>query len=99
MPSVRDVLKYFHWRHKQNISVETLLNDRSALRWIVNSSFRYVLDNVLISRYLSGLFNLYPKMPTTPRDIWDVNQVLSYWDSLPLSRDLPLMLLAQKLLF
>ena len=81
---------------KQNILIQTLLNDHSALRWIVNLSFHPVLDNVLISHYLSGLFNLYPKPPTAPRDIWDVNQVLSYWDGLPLSRDLLLMLLSQK---
>ena len=62
----------------------------------MNSSAHLVLDNVLVSCYISGLFNLYPAPPKVLKDIWDVNDILAYWDSLPVSEDLPLMLLSQK---
>ena len=45
---------------------------------------------------MSGLFNLFPAPPKLLKDIWDVNDVLAYWDRLPMSEDLPLMLLSQK---
>ena len=98
MPSVRNVLMYFHWKfHHSNITnPRSLLNVRSALKWTVNSSYHYVIDNILVSRYIAGLFNLHPLPPRPIKDIWDVNQVLAYWDAQPPSRDLPLMLLSQK---
>ena len=97
IPSVKNLLLYFHWRHEQdNVGPAALMQERSALKWVVNSSSHAAIDNVLITRYLTGLFNLFPSPPKPPRDIWDINTVLSYWDNLPLSNELPLMLLSQK---
>ena len=96
IPSVNNVLDFFHWRHQNNVKPNTLLHYRGALKWVVNSSVHSVLDNVLISRYISGLFNLFPEPPKMPNEILDVNDVLSYWDQLPPLKDLPLMLLSQK---
>ena len=93
---MNNVLDFFHWRHQNNVNAKTLLHYRGALKWVVNSSAHSVLDNVLISRYISGLFNLFPQPPRMPKEIWDVNDVLAYWDRLPPSTDLPLMLLSQK---
>ena len=69
---------------------------RCALKWVINSFAHPILDNILVSRYISGLFNLFPAPPKLLKDIWDVNDVLLYWDRLPMSEDLPLMLLSQK---
>ena len=85
-----------HDRHKLNASPKTLLNYKTALKWVVNSSFHFVLDSVLISRYITGVFNLFPKPPCPQRDVWDVNKVLNYWDRQPVNKDLPLMMLTQK---
>ena len=98
MPSVRNVLMYLHWKfHNSNMkNPRSLSNVRSALKWTVNSSYHYVIDNILVSRYIAGLFNLHPLPPRPMKDIWDVNQVLAYWDAQPPSCDLPLMILSQK---
>ena len=56
-PNVANVLAFLHDRHKLNASPKTLLNYKTALKWVVNSSFHFVLDSVLISRYITGVFN------------------------------------------
>ena len=93
---MKNVLAFLHSRHQHSVSPATLFSYKTALKWIVHSSFHFVLDNVLISQYIAGLFYLFPKPPTRKRDIWVVNQVLSYWDRQPFNKDLPLMMLSQK---
>ena len=46
---------------------------------------------------MAGLFHLVPPKPVLPKEIWDVNVVLSFLDRLPPNKDLPLLLLSQKL--
>ena len=96
IPSVKNLLEFFHRRHQNNVLPNSLLHYCSALKWVINSSAHLVLDNILVSRYISGLFNLFPAPPKLLKDIRDVNDVLAYWDRLPMSEDLPLMLLSQK---
>ena len=52
--------------------------------------------SILISHYISGLFNLFPKPPKKLFDMWDVNVVLDYWNRQPLNSELSLMMLSQK---
>ena len=98
MPSVKNVLSYLHWRFHNSISKSPrqLLRIRAALKWTVNSSYHSVIENILVSRYITGLFNMYPQPVCPLRDIWDVNIVLEYWNTSPVNEDLPLMLLSQK---
>ena len=76
----------------------SLLKWRSAIKWVVNSSYHPVVDNILVSHFITGVFHLNPSRPKAPREIWDVNVVLHYWDKQPPNKDLPLMLLTQKTL-
>ena len=78
------------------VSPNTLFMYKTTLKRIVHTSFHFILDNVLISQYLSGLFNLFLRPLKPQRDVWDVNQVLLYWDCQPFNKDLPLMMLLQK---
>ena len=97
MPSVKNILQYLHNLFMTSKCLpSTLLKYKAALRWVINSSFHFVLDHVQVSRYITGLFNRHPVPLKAPRDIWDVNDVLTYFDSLPPSKDLPLMLLTIK---
>ena len=95
-PSVKNVLVFLHSWHQMKVSPNTLFMYKTALKRIVHTSFHFILDNVLISQYLSGLFNLFLRPPKPQRDVWDVNQVLLYWDCQPFNKDLPLMMLLQK---
>ena len=65
---------------------------RSAIKCSLSLCFAVVCDNVLISRFLSGLFSL-----TLPKTTWDINVVLDFINTLPPNEDLPLVLLSQKL--
>ena len=97
MPAVKSVIQFLHWKFKTTkMQVSTLPSWRSALKWAVNSSFHPVIDNILVTRFIAGLFNLYPAKPQLPKEIWDINIVLAYWDKQPPNQDLPLMLLTQK---
>ena len=98
MPSVKNVLLFLDWIFNiSQMSQRQLLKIRASLKWVVNSSYHSILDNVLVSRYISGLFNLHPPPPRRRiKDIWDVNVLLDYWDKAPPNEDLPLMLLSQK---
>ena len=100
MPSVNNVLSYLDWKFNEShmSSPRSLLKIRSALKWSVNASYIPVVENILVSRFLTGLFNLHPVPPRPQREIWDVNEVLAYWDSQPENKDLPLMFLSQKVL-
>ena len=99
MPTVKQILLYLHWRfNTSTCSPRFLLNIRSALKWSVNPSYISVIDNILVSRFITGLFNLHPQPVRPLRDIWDVNQVLAYWDSQPVNDDLPSMFLTQKVI-
>ena len=69
---------------------------RSSLKWCVNSSAHAVIDNILVTRFITGLFNLHPPPVRPVRDVWDINILLHYWDSLPCNTDLPIMFLSQK---
>ena len=96
-PTVKHVLMFLHWLHKTTLaSPWQLARIRGAIKWVVNTSFHVVVDSVLVSRYLAGLFNLFLKPPPPYRDVWDVNLVLKYWDSAPPNKDLQLMLLSCK---
>ena len=96
MPSVKNVLQFLHYLHTRKWSITSIMSVRSSLKWIVNSSFHSVVDHILVSHFITGLFNLFPPPIQRPKDIWDVNIVLAYWDKQPCNADLPLMLLSQK---
>ena len=97
MPTVRNVIDFLDWRVQSfSASATTLLRWKTAIKWVVNSSFHPVIDNILVSRYITGIFHLHPAPPVPPREIWDVNDVLAYWDRQPPNPDLPLILLTQK---
>ena len=97
MPSVKNVLSYLYHIHVvSKLSAITLLRHKVALKWIVNSSFHPVIDNILVYHFITGIFNRNPPPPKPVTDIWDVNVVLSYLDKLPPTQHLPLMLLTMK---
>ena len=94
---MKNVIHFLHWKFRNSdMQPLSLTAWRSALKWAVNSSFHPVIDNILVTRYIAGLFNLYPVKPQMPLEIWDINIVLAYWDKQPPNQDLPLMLLTQK---
>ena len=93
---MKNVLAFLHAKHKDNVQANTLFSYKTALKWIINTSHHAILDSVLISRYLAGLFNLFPRPPKRNKDIWDVNTVLDYWDRQPFNSELTLMMLSQK---
>ena len=96
-PSVKDVLKFLHWIHTTTkCSPKHLLKYHASLHWVVNTSFHFALDSVLINRYIPGVFNLNPALPKLPRDIWDINIVLNYWDQQLPNMDLPIVVLSVK---
>ena len=96
IPSLVDILRFIQFRSK-DLSPSTLLQVRHRLKWIVSPSYHHLLNSIQVSRFLAGLFNLNPPPPKPPREIWDVNQVLDFLNQLPPNKDLPIILLSQKL--
>ena len=97
MPSVSNVLLFLDWVFNPSLMTpKHLLKIHASLKWVVNSTHHTVLENVLVPRYIAGLFNLHPPPPRRMRDVWDVNIVLDYWDQALPNEDLHCMLLSQK---
>ena len=93
MPSVKNVIDFLHWKFSTSSMRPTSLNIwQTAIKFSINTAFHPIVDNILVTRFITGLFHMYPTPPAPPKKIWDVNVVLDYWDRQPPNCDLPLVL-------
>ena len=78
--NIDSVLKFLHGLYNDGCLYSGLCATRSALASLVTiKGFAKRSDNPLLVRYLKGIFNRHPPLPTYMH-IWDINLVLTYYN-------------------
>ena len=83
-PTVKQLLEYFHYHAEVlGTSAYSLSMARQNIKWVIDASHHHVLEDVMITRYLKGLFNDKPPKITKDPEIWDIHQVLHMFRDWP----------------
>ena len=91
-PSVNSVLKFL----KNGCYYSGLSSACSALSTIVHTErYSKPSDHPLISKFMKGIYNQHPTLPRNV-NIWDINILLAYSESLPANSELTLKCLTEK---
>ena len=95
--SVNSVLKFLYYLYKNGCYYSGLFSARSALSTIVHiERCSKLSDHPLISKFMKGIYNQHPTLPRYV-NIWDINALLAYFESLPTNSELTLKCLTEKL--
>ena len=95
--SVNSVLKFLYYLYKNGCYYSGLFSARSALSTIVHiEGCSKLSDHPLISKFMKGIYNQHPTLPRYV-NIWDINALLAYFESLPTNSELTLKCLTEKL--
>ena len=96
-PFVNSVLTFLHHFYKNGCYYSGLSSARSALSTIVHiEGYSKLSDHSLISKFIKGIYNQHPTLPRYV-NIWDINILLAYFESLPANSELTLKCLTEKL--
>ena len=96
-PSVNSVLKFLYYLYQNGCYYSGLSSARSALSTIVHiEGYSKLSDHPLISKFMKGIYNQHPTLPRYV-NIWDINILLAYFESLPANSELTLKCLTEKL--
>ena len=96
-PSVNIVLKVLYYLYKNGCYDSELSSVRSALSTIVHIEvYSKLSDHPLVSKFMRGFYNQHPTLPHYA-NIWDINILLAYFQSLPTNSELTLKCLIEKL--
>ena len=96
-PHVNTILAYFHLLFKKGSSHSTICSARAALAHILTlPGYNSISEHPLIQKYVRGIYN---KKPTLPRyvEIWDINEVLTYYYNMPGNENLTFFQISRKL--
>ena len=96
-PSVNSVLEFLYYLYKNGCYYSGLSSARSALSTIVHiEQYSKLSDHPLKSKFMKGIYNQHPTLPRYV-NIWDINILLAYYESLRANSELTLKCLTEKL--
>ena len=96
-PSANSVLKFLYYLYWNGCYYSGLSSARTALSTIVHTEgYSKLSDHPLISKFMKGIYNQHPTLPRYV-NIWDINVLLDYFESLPSNSELTLKCLTEKL--